>query len=112
MPTMMTQVKFTLEAGIVSAFKARCAAEGASMASVIRHWMTIGQPTKAAKMKTSTRPLRRKAVSEVICVLEKVLQEEEEYRDAIPEVFQTRRDTADLACEELEEAINCLITAF
>jgi|GEM_PF-4652507 len=31
MPNTMTQVKFTIEAEIVSAFKARCATEGVSI---------------------------------------------------------------------------------
>ena len=113
MTKAMTQVKFTIESDIVSMFKARCTTEGVSMASVISHWMKTGRPDKGgAKAKTDTRPHRRKTVLEMIMLLEAVLQEEEDYRDAIPEVFQSRIDSAETACEELAQAIECLEGAF
>jgi hypothetical protein len=108
----MVQVKFTIEAEIVSAFKARCEAEGVSMTSVIRQWMTAEKPAKDRKARIDSRPLRRATVRESISLLEMVLQAEEAYRDAIPEVFQARRDTADWACGELEMAIDILQNAF
>jgi hypothetical protein len=49
---------------------------------------------------------------EIIGLLKKVLGGEEAYRDAIPEVFETRRDRADWSCGLLEEAIDCLEDAF
>jgi uncharacterized membrane protein YccC len=108
----MVQVKFTIEADTVAAFKSRCASEGVSMASVIYQWMKTGKPTKSARIKMDTRPQRRKAVDETIAVLENLLQMEEEYRDAIPETFQSRYETADQACEQLSEAISLLEDAF
>ena len=112
MSSEMTQIKFTIESDIVSAFKVRCESEGVSMASVARRWITSGKPVKDTKAKIDTRPLRRKAVLETIVLLEMVLQAEEAYRDVIPEAFQTRLDRADWACGELEQAIDCLRNAF
>jgi len=108
-----TQVKFTIESEIVSAFKVRCAAEGVSMASVIRQWMTAALPSKdASTARVDTRPHRRKAVMEAAAFLETVLQAEQCYRGAIPESFQSRIDSAETACEALEQAIECLEGAF
>jgi len=108
----MTQVKFTIEAEIVSAFKARCAYEGISMASTICQWMKEGQPINAVKIKTQTRPHRRKAVTEIIRLLNVVLEEESSYRDNIPEQFEQRVEAADYACDQLVEAISCLEEVF
>jgi len=112
MANTMTQVKFTIEADIVAAFKARCESEGVSMASVIRRWMAAGQPARAPTAKADTRPHRRKTVAELTGVLETVLQKEDEYRAAIPEAFQSRLEAADWACGQLETAIDCLQNAF
>ena len=111
MPSNMTQVKFTIETDIVSAFKSRCKSEGVSMTSVIRQLMKTRQI--AAKSKTPhTRPMRRKAVQEVLVLLNCVLDLEEQYRDSIPEQFSQRFETADNACEQLSAAISCLEEAF
>jgi len=112
MPNEMTQVKFTIEASIVAAFKTRCESEGVSMTSVIRQWMISGKPTKNARINIDTRPHRRKTVQEVVALLESLLQQETDYCDAIPEVFETRRASAEWACEQLETAIDCLTEAF
>ena len=108
----MEQIKFTIESDTVSAFKARCRSEGVSMTSVIRQYMKTCQPAKGVKIKTDTRPLRRKAVSEIIGLLDSILQMEEQYRDNIPEQFQSRFESADLTCEQLSQAISCLEEAF
>ena len=57
-----TQVKFTVDFDTVSAFKARCASEGVSMASVIGQFMKKCQLAKAINIKADSRPLRKKAV--------------------------------------------------
>ena len=108
----MTQVKFTIESDIVSTFKARCAAEGVSMTSVIRRWMETRQPVKDIKAKLSTRSGRKNAVTEHISLLNAVLEHEEQYRDLIPEQFAQRYETADHACGQLEEAIGLLEDAY
>lgn len=61
----MTQVKYTVEAGIVAAFRARCAFEGMSMTAVIRKWMIKRHTAKEATSSILTRMQRRKAVQEI-----------------------------------------------
>lgn len=63
-------------------------------------------------MKTETRPLRKKAVLEIMSLLEDIRQKEEDYRDAIPEQFATRYETSDQTCEQLSQAISCLEEAY
>jgi len=108
----MEQIKFTIESDTVSSFRARCRLEGVSMTSVIRQYMITCQPAKGVKIKADTRPLRRKAVSEIIGLLDGIMQMEEQYRDNIPEQFQSRYESADQTCEQLAEAISCLEDAF
>ncbi|MDR2712388.1 MAG: hypothetical protein LBB91_04665 [Clostridiales bacterium] len=112
MSRIMTQVKFTIEADIVSAFKAQCASEGVSMASTICRWMKTGQPIKAVKIKMDTRRHRRTAVTEIVGLLNAILDEESRYRDNIPEQFEQRVEAADYACDQLTGAILSLEEAF
>jgi len=114
MPNDMTQVKFTIDHEIVSAFKSRCAERGVSMTSVIRRWMADGSHAGESKNKTrvDTRPHRRKAVLEHIASLNELLDMETNYRDNIPEQFTQRYESADRACEQLAEAIACLEDAY
>jgi len=112
MPNDTTQIKFTIDSDIVSVFKARCASNGVSMASVIRQWMIERQPTNDKAPKTLTRPKRRKTVAEIIDMLNEVLEMEEHYRDSIPEQFEQRIYGAEHACEQLAAAIDCLKDAY
>jgi len=108
----MTQIKFTIDADIVSAFKNRCAAEGVSMASVVRAWMITGNPEKTPKIKIETRPHRKKAILEIISMLSNILESESDYRDRIPEQFEQRHEASDHSCDSLEQAIACLEEAY
>jgi hypothetical protein len=108
----MAQVKFTIDADIVSAFKARCALADVSMASVISQFMKTSQPMKGIKVKINTRPQRKKAVSEYIGFLGDLMYNEEQYRDAIPEQFELRYETADNTCDQLAQAIANLEDAY
>jgi len=112
MSNSMVQVKFTIDSGTVSVFKARCASERVSMASVISQFMKTCRPSKNLRIKTDTRPLRKKAVLEITALLEEIMQKEEEYRDAIPEQFASRYETSDETCEELSQALVCLENAY
>ena len=105
-------MKFTIEADIVSAFKAQCASEGVSMAAAICRWMKTSQPFKAVKIKMDTRRHRRKAVAEIVGLLNALLAEESRYRDSIPEQFGQRIEAADYACDQLADAISSLEEAF
>ena len=108
----MTQIKFTIDTDTVSAFKARCASEGVSMASVISQFMETCRPVRSIKAKTGTRLLRKASVLEIMGLLDDIMQKESDYRDNIPEQFQSRYETADHACEQLAQAISCLEDAF
>ena len=105
-------MKFTVEADIASAFKAKCASEGVSMAATICRWMKTGQPFKAVKIKMDTRRHRRNAVAEIVGLLNALLDEESKYRDNIPEQFEQRVEAADYACDQLADAIASLEEAF
>jgi hypothetical protein len=111
-PELKIQVKFTIDAGTVSAFKNRCSREGVSMASEIRRFMDGGHPIKDALARTDTRPERRKAVAGIIGALTRIMEMEAAYRDNIPEMFEGRYEAADHACEQLAEAVTCLEDAF
>ena len=82
------------------------------MAAVIRSFMQTKQPARGINLKMSTRPLRRKAITNIIEVLNGIMWLEEEYRDKIPEQFEVRIEDADRACEQLAEAIAALGEAF
>jgi len=111
-PNKKTQIKFTVDADIVAAFKARCAADGVSMTSAASQWMAAWQPIKCVEPKVLTRPKRRIAVMKVIAQLDGILELEEQYRDSIPEQFTQRYEWSDHACEHLAEAIDNLREAF
>jgi len=112
MGRMMTQVKFTIEADIVSDFKARCASKKVSMTAAVRKWMSDLQPPREVGRGIFTRPKRRKAVTEIVELLSGALEMEEQYRDSIPEQFTQRYEAADHACERISEAIAALEEAF
>ena len=107
-----TQIKFTVNSDVASAFKTRCASQGISMASVISQFMEISKPVKSIKIKTDTRQHRKKAVQEIIGLLENVMYFEEKYRDLIPEKFESRYETADQTCEQLAQALSSLEDAY
>ena len=112
MGSMMTHIKFTIEADIVSTFRARCASKEVSMAAAVRKWMSDLQPAREAGRGTFTRLKRRKTVTDIVELLSEVLEMEEQYRDAIPEQFTQRCEAADHACEHISEAIAALEEAF
>ena len=85
MPGKMTQIKFTINSDVVSAFKSRCEAEGVSMTSVIRQLMETCRPAKGVEIKTCNRPQRKQAILEVTSIVNDIMFEGESYRDAIPE---------------------------
>ena len=112
MEKSMTQVKFTIETEIVSAFKGRCVDEGVSMTQEIRRFMIYCRPAKTFKTKLTTRSLRKKSVADILFKLQDILDGESDYRDKIPEMFEQRYETADQTCEWLAEAITCLESAY
>jgi hypothetical protein len=108
----MTRAKFTIEAEIVAAFKARRAKKKISMASAVQGFMTGDKIAKGHKPDYTTRAQRRKAVAAIISSLSEILELEEDYCDKIPEQFEQRAEAAREACEKLGEAIESLGGAF
>jgi hypothetical protein len=112
MPNKTTQAKFTVDASIFHAFKARCANANVSMASAILRFMETYRPAKEAKLKADTRGRRRTTVMEIIGILNAIMESESEYLENIPETFEQRIEAAEHACTQLAEAIACLEDAF
>jgi len=112
MSKLMQQVKFTIDADTVAAFKAQCLSKGVSMASEVSNFMKSARPTNSIKVNTITRSDRKKAVLVVLDMLNNIMEAEMAYRDLIPEKFTSRYEVADLACEQLEQAISYLQDAF
>ena len=108
----VTQVKFSIDSDIVSSFKARCASEGVSMASVICRTMSACKPSRSLELNLDTRPFRRKSLLKIIGMLEELLSKEEEYKDAIPEQFESRLGASEQSCEQITQAIACLEEAY
>ena len=106
------QCKFTVNADIADAFKARCANGGVSMASAIQGFMKDCRPTGGKITTLSTRPHRKKAASEIIALLNRIMEAEADYCTNIPEQFIQRREAAEHTCEQLSDAIACLEDAF
>ena len=112
MPKTKVQCKFTVNADIASAFKTRCVSKGISMASVIQGFMKDCRPAKGAAEVLATRPHRRKAVFEIIELLNRIMELETGYCENIPEQFYQRREAAEHTCGQLSDAIACLEDAF
>jgi hypothetical protein len=106
------QMKFKIDPDIANAFKIKCSAECVSMSSVVQGWMKSHHPAKDINVKYATRPQRRKAVTEVLLLLNSVLENEEQYRDSIPGQFTQRYESADHSCDMLIEAIAYLEEVF
>ena len=111
MPKEKLQVKLWIDVNIMVAFKAQCALEDASMSSVVQGWMGRHQ-VKDIRTSIKTMPQRKKAVADIIGLLSDILENQEQYRDSIPEQFAQRYEIADNFCDKLEEAIGCLEDVF
>ena len=87
-----TQIKVSVKPETAAAFKAACAASDASMSAVLSQFMQKYSGKAAPKggyaPDLSTKRQRRAAVSNIIDQLEWVLDNEELYRDNIPENLQ------------------------
>ena len=51
-------------------------------------------------------------MTEIVALLNTIMEEEIKYRDNIPEQFEQRVEAADYACDQLSDAISCLEEAF
>lgn len=106
-----TQVRVSVAPEIASAFKAACASSNVSMAENLSQYMTkyAGIVSKQ-KPEHTTRRQRRAAINAMVQQAERIRDEEERCRDAIPENLQGSSvyETADECVSLLEEAIELL----
>ena len=111
------QVKISADPELAAAFKAACAASGASMASVLTQFMAK-YSSAAAKRKSetdySTRRQRRAAVRYFAKQMELVRDAEEQCRDNTPENLQGSAvyETADEYVSQLDEAVELLSSIY
>ena len=114
----LTQVKVSVPPEIAAAFKAKCQANGVSMAGELSCFMSgrsrENPPRKIAALAVATRPQRRKAVGALVQHLEKILDAENGYIDSMPPGIDgsIRRDAADETVAALEEALDILSGAY
>jgi hypothetical protein len=113
-----TQVKVSINPDTASAFKNACAASNLSMAGVLSQFME--EYTKSTTVKPgytpdlSTRRKRRSAVHALTHQIERIINNEESYRDNIPENLQASVvfDRADQTIDTLNEALELLESAY
>jgi len=110
-----TQVKLSVKPDIAASFKAACAANEVSMASVLSAFMGEYSHAPNNGKKPSVAPfankrLRRGAVKAVIKQMEQIVLAEEHYRDSIPENLQggVRYEAADQSIDIMYEVIDLL----
>jgi hypothetical protein len=111
------QLKISVEPELADRFKLACTTDGVSMASEITKFMERRAGEKYAgpdRVRLTTRRHRRKAVREVISLLNKTAQAEEAYRDNIPENLQgsAAYESADAALSNIEDAVSVLEGVF
>jgi hypothetical protein len=115
---MYTQVKISAQTELAAAFKAKCSADGVSMASEISRFMseqTGGNPAKKLPVNPfATRQLRRKALNAIIAQLLEIMDAEQTYLDNIPPNLQNSRnsDAAQQTLAALDEALGFLSEAY
>ena len=112
------QIKICVKSEIAAGFKSKCIADGVSMASRIIGFMEteVGRPTlkKTATDAVFTRGQRRKAIKNILDLLDKILVMETLYMDNIPENLQNSivYERAEQAISSLEDAISLLNDAY
>ena len=113
-----TQVKVSVKPETAIAFKEACAINNVSMASAISQFMvqysSISTKKSNYSPELSTRRQRRAAMQKLINLLERIRDNEEQYRDNIPDNLQggSAYDNADQCISLLEEALDLLGSAY
>ena len=113
-----TQVKVAVPPDLAAAFKAKCAADGVSMASEISRFMSgeiIGRRSpKPPENRYKTRPQRRKTLAAAIVILENLMDSEQNYLENIPDNLQNSRfyAAAEHAVSSFGEALGILSEAY
>ena len=112
------QVKFSVAPHVATAFKAACEAANVSMASELSAFMSryIGDSTSTDGYSPdlSSRRKRRAALAFIILQLGRIRDNEEWYRDRIPDNLQggTAFDNAEQCISSICDAIDLLESAY
>ena len=113
-----TQVKVSVKPELAAAFKSACASANTSMSAEISQFMNqyvgISSKNGGYSPDLSMRRQRRTATRSIIQQLIRVKDNEETYRDNIPENLQgsSAFDAAEQCISTLYEAIDLLDTAY
>lgn len=113
-----TQVKVSVKPETASAFKAACVVNNVSMASALSDFMCqyarLTADNGGHSVGLSTKRQRRAVIKVIIRQLERVRDNEEIYRDNIPENLKNGSafDTAEQCVAMLDEAIELLDSAY
>ena len=113
-----TQIKVSVAPDIASAFKATCAANGASIAGTLARLMSEynGKATGKERKSTAygTRSQRRGAVQKMLMSLADIKQAEENYAEKMPENLRNsvRYEDAEQSINALDEVISLLSQAY
>ena len=112
------QVKVSVKPEVSTAFKAACAANDVSMTSALsdfmRQYAGIAADKRGYSTNLSTRRQRRAYLQGLICQLERVRDNEELYRDNIPDNLQNggAYGAAEQCVSVLDEALDLLASAY
>ena len=106
------QVKVSVKPDLAADFKAACAANGVSIASVLSGFMAKYTKT-APKPKADpygNRRRRRKLVAGIIAQMEQLIVAEETYKDSVPENLQGAKwhEAAEHSLAVMQEIIDLL----
>jgi len=110
----LKQVKISVNEQIAFEFKAACSAAELSMAVVLSRYMADYAKIKPVQVENepdySSRRLRREAIKDIVRQLEAIRDEEERYRDNIPQNLRgsVRFENAEELIALLDDAIDAL----
>ena len=116
------QINISVDKQLAGAFKAACADKGVSLARAIKSFMRMScnapdcnrENTNIPAVRRSSRTMRRKEAARIAVNLERMMKEEEEYLDRMPENLRgsARGDAAEVSIAALSEAIDLLYDAY
>jgi hypothetical protein len=109
-----TQIKITVSPEIAEEFKARCLAEGVTITSKLKSYMSNNHAKKLPTDPLSTRQKRRKAIKSIICECEAIMEAEQQYIDRMPPNLENApmHEAAENTVEILGEVLELLGEAY
>jgi hypothetical protein len=115
-----SEIKASLDKGLVEQFKAKCKENGVSIASALATLMSeycgrkLQQKERKKTLPYDTRPKRRKMAATIAGQLDDILQSETMYRENIPPNLQEsiRAESSDHSIEKLSEALDAILEAY